>query len=518
MLKRALISGLFCSAPFLVQGCSDAAEPLPSNTGGTVTSTGGTSTSTGGTTASTGGTTNAAGGTTSSTGGTPSATGGAVATGGTSSTTTGGSTSAGGSSSTAGTTATGGSFSKGGSTSSTGGSTSTGGSSTGGTTAKGGSTSSGGSSSTGGSATTGGTTSTGGVSSTGGTASNTASTGPAETKPVGYGQNTTGGGSKTAVEAGSMSAVQSAIDGYSGSGGLVIKYTGKFNFASISDPCVQHTLPAQIVEIKQKNDITIIGADGSAANFGLHIASSSSNIIVRNMVFGLLPGGDASDAISIEGMSSGFPTNIWLDHNELFSSMVDCAGAGDTAFDGLIDLKKGADNVTVSYNYIHDHHKGTLNGYSDDDSAARHITFHHNVFEKVGSRTPLQRHGYSHMLNNLFTGITVSGINVRMDGYSLVEGNYFENSKNPVTSRDSSALGYWELKNNNVLTPADFTKFGITWSASSDTPTKDATDWVTTKAYPVALYTYTAQPAQCVKDGLKAVAGAGKALATLKCK
>jgi pectate lyase len=347
---------------------------------------------------------------------------------------------------------------------------------------------------------------------------NTASTGPAETKPLGYGQNTTGGGSKTAVEASSMAAIQSAIDGYSGSGGLVIKYTGKFDFASITDPCVQHTKPAQIVEIKQKNDITILGADGSAANFGLHIASSSSNIIVRNMTFGLLPGGDASDVISIEGMSSGFPTNIWIDHNELFSSMVECAGAGDTAFDGLIDLKKGADNVTVSYNYIHDHHKGTLNGYTDDDSAVRHITYHHNVFDKVGSRTPLQRHGYSHMLNNLFSAITVSGINVRMDGYSLVEGNYFENTKNPVTSRDSSALGYWELRNNNVASPADFTKFGITWSASGDSPTKDATDWVTTKAYPVALYTYTAQPAQCVKDGLRAVAGAGKGLATLKCK
>jgi pectate lyase len=355
------------------------------------------------------------------------------------------------------------------------------------------------------------------MTATGGSSATTP--GPAETKPLGYGQATTGGGSKAAVDAGSMTALQSAVDGYSGSGGLVIRYTGKFNFASITDPCTQHNLPAQKVEIKSKSDITILGADGSGANFGLHIAASSSNVIVRNMTFGLLPGGGDSDVISVEGMSGGVPKNVWIDHNELFSSMVECAGAGDTAFDGLIDLKKGADNVTVSYNYIHDHHKGTLNGYTDDDDLVRHITYHHNVFANVGSRTPLQRHGYSHMLNNYFTGITVSGINVRMDGYSLIEANYFENAKNPVTSRDSSALGYWELKNNNVLSPADFSKFGISFSASDSTPTKDATDWLTTKAFPVSLgYSYTANPAQCVKDGLRAVAGAGKALATLRCR
>ena len=389
--------------------------------------------------------------------------------------------------------------------SATGGKTGTGGSGTGGATATGGA-----SVSMGGSAT-------GGGSGIGGSSS-TVSSGAPETKPLGYGQATTGGGSAAAVTATTMAAVQAAVDAYSGTGGLVINYTGKFNFATITDPCAQWNLTGQIVEIKRKSNITILGADGSAANFGIHIASTSSNIIIRNMTFGLLPGGDLADAISIEGMSDGFPTNIWVDHNELFSSMATCAGAGDSSFDGLIDLKKGADNVTVSYNYLHDHHKASLNGYTDDDTAARHVTYHHNLFENVGSRTPLQRNGYSHILNNYFNKLTVTGINVRMNGYSLVEGNYFENAKNPVTSRDSTALGYWELRNNNIAAPADFTKFNITWSASDSTPNKDATDWTTTAVYPVALgYNYKVDPPQCLKDGLRNVAGAGKGLATLKC-
>jgi pectate lyase len=346
-----------------------------------------------------------------------------------------------------------------------------------------------------------------------------ANPGAPETKPLGYGQAATGGGSTTAVDASTMAAIQAAIDAYSGSGGLTIRYTGKFDFSTISDPCAQWHLTAQIVEIKKKDDITLLGADGSAANFGVHIASSSSNIIVRNMTFGLLPGGDSADAISVEGMSGGVPTNIWIDHNELFSSMATCEGAGDASFDGLIDMKKGADKVTVSYNYLHDHHKVSLNGYSDSDTAVRHVTFHHNIFENVGSRTPLQRGGFSHMLNNYFNKVETSGINIRMDGHALIEGNYFESVQNPVTSRDSSAIGDWELRNNNITSPSDFTKFSITWVASSSTPAADATDWTTTATYPEALgYTYTVDSSQCTKDNLRSVAGAGKGLATLKCK
>jgi len=341
-----------------------------------------------------------------------------------------------------------------------------------------------------------------------------------ETTPVGYGQKTTGGGNATPVSVSTMAEMQAAIDAYPGSGGLVLNYTGKFDFSTISDPCVQHTLPAQTVEIKGKSDISVIGADGSSANFGLHIAAASNNIIVRNMTIGLAPGGADSDLISIEGMSAGFPSNVWIDHNELFTSLAVCPGAGDTAFDGMLDAKKGADNITVSYNYMHDHHKVSLNGFTDDDAAVRHITFHHNLFENIGSRVPLQRHGYSHMLNNYFYQVLTTGINVRMGGFSLVEANYFEKVKDPVTARDSSAIGYWDLRDNNLASAADVgpgNRFGITWD-NGNAGTVNATDWTTTMAYPEPLgYTYHADPFQCIHDGLRAAAGAGKGLATLKC-
>jgi pectate lyase len=330
----------------------------------------------------------------------------------------------------------------------------------------------------------------------------------------------TGGGGVAAVTVSNAADMQAAINAYTGSGGLVIRYNGSFNFATITDACTQWQLPkGAIVEIKNKKNITIEGVDGSSANFGLAIKADAQNIIIRNMTIGLLPG--SIDAIGIEGLSDGVPFNIWIDHNTLFSSLKECDGAGDLEFDGLIDSKAGAHHITYSYNYFHDHHKTGLIGSSDDDASERHITFHHNVYENIGSRLPLQRAGYTHIYNNLYSGVLTSGANIRMGGYSLIEGNYFENVQNPVTSRDSSAIGYWELRNNNIKTPADFSSFGITWVASGSTtkPSRDATDWVSTATFPATemTYTYTPHDPACVKQGLAAVAGAGKSLAKLSC-
>ncbi len=311
--------------------------------------------------------------------------------------------------------------------------------------------------------------------------------------------------------------MQSAINAYTGTGGLVIRYNGSFNYASITDSCAQWQKPdGAIVEIKNKSNVTIEGVDGSSANFGLAIKADAKNIIIRNMTIGLLPG--SIDAIGIEGQGGAYPGYIWIDHNTLFSSLKECSGAGDLEFDGLIDSKAGAHHITYSYNHIHDHQKVGLIGSSDSDASDRYITFHHNVYQDVKSRLPLQRGGYTHLYNNLYSGVLTSGANIRMGGYSLIEGNYFENAQNPVTSRDSSSIGYWELRNNNVKTPADFSRFGITWVASDSSPTRDATDWVSTSTFPVGIpYTYTAHDPACVKQKLPAVAGAGKGLAKLSC-
>jgi pectate lyase len=333
----------------------------------------------------------------------------------------------------------------------------------------------------------------------------------------GYGGLVTGGGSATAVTVTTAAEMQAAINAYTGTGGLVIRYTGTFDFGTIPDPCTQWKKAAgAVVEIKNKSNVTIEGATGSAANFGLAVKAASTNVIIRNMTIGLLPG--SIDAIGIEGQSGKYPGYVWVDHNTLFSSTAECSGAGDLEFDGLVDNKAGAHHITYSYNYLHDHHKVGLIGSSDSDASDRYITFHHNVYSNVGSRLPLQRGGYTHLYNNLYSKVLTSGANIRMGGYSLIEANYFENAQNPVTSRDSSAIGYWELRNNNVMSKADFATYGITWVASGSSPSRDASDWTTTANFPVGIpYAYTVHTPACVKQKLLTVAGAGKNLATLSC-
>ena len=328
----------------------------------------------------------------------------------------------------------------------------------------------------------------------------------ASTRAIGYGAATTGGGSKAAVNVATMAAMQAAIDAYDGTSGLVLNYTGVFNFGTITNVCGQWQKPAQIVQIKKKNNITILGANGSSANFGLHIAGPSTNVIVRNMTLGLLPGGEAADSISIEGMSSGVPANVWIDHNTIFASLTECAGAGDASFDGGIDLKKGAHHITISYNYIHDYQKVSLNGFSDSDTINNNArtTYHHNRFENVKSRLPLQRFGLTHIYNNYFKNVSTSGINVRMGGLSLIESNVFETVKNPVTSRDSSQIGFWDLRNNLAT--------GITWDAGNE-GTVNATNWATTRAFGATGYSYTLTAVGSVKANVIATAGAGTNLA-----
>jgi len=331
----------------------------------------------------------------------------------------------------------------------------------------------------------------------------------APTGPIGYGAATTGGGDTPPVLVASFAEAEAALAAYrdafddGSETALVLRYTGQFDFASITDVCAQHTKDAQTLQIKEMENVTFEGAPGSSASFGIHI-NRAKNVIVRNMTLGLLPGGGDSDAITIEGNGeNGDVENVWIDHNELFSSTKDdCAGAGDTEFDGLIDIKKGARRITVSFNHLHDHQKTGLLGFSDDDATERFITFHHNLYENVVSRTPLQRFGFIHLFNNYYSGVTGSGINVRMGGIALIEANSFDDVANPITSRFSDVAGFWELRNNRVGE-------NITWTVEDDT-LANADDWQSTATSPEGepSYAYVPDDAACVEQIVRATAGA----------
>lgn len=172
--------------------------------------------------------------------------------------------------------------------------------------------------------------------------------------------------------------------------------------------------------IRVGSNKTIVPAASGAGLTGAGLnVRSATNVIISRLVIRAAK----ADGISIEDGSN----HVWVDHCDLS----DCG-------DGLLDIKRGADLITVSWCRFHHHHKTTLVGHSDADSARKtdlgklRVTYHHNLFEGTGSRHPRVRFAETvHVFNNHFLGVG-HGVHSSMDAGVLVEGNFFEKVDYPT--------------------------------------------------------------------------------------
>jgi len=198
------------------------------------------------------------------------------------------------------------------------------------------------------------------------------------------------------------------------------------------------------VQIRIGSNKSILGAAPNAGftNGGLFVRDQR-NVIIRGLrlSFPRAP----NDCIEIQRS-----TNVWVDHNELFSTLDVAAGF----YDGLIDINHGSDFITVSWNRLHNHHRVSLIGHSDNNEAVDrgrlHVTIHNNHFVDVGSRLPSLRFGTAHIFNNLYENVPVSTINSRMGAQCLVEYNVFINARRTlITNLDSREDGFANERNND---------------------------------------------------------------------
>ncbi|MBQ9604701.1 MAG: hypothetical protein IJR45_04725, partial [Firmicutes bacterium] len=114
--------------------------------------------------------------------------------------------------------------------------------------------------------------------------------------------------------------------------------------------------------------------------------------------------------------------------------------------DGSTDIVR-TQYITISYNRFNNCHKTSLNG-NGDSVKQYHITWHHNYFNKSGSRLPLIRQANMHSYNNYFYGAT-NCIDSRASAWVLSEANYFENCSNALITRSSSTYGDPVIKSYN---------------------------------------------------------------------
>ncbi|WP_084779972.1 pectate lyase family protein [Planobispora rosea] len=239
------------------------------------------------------------------------------------------------------------------------------------------------------------------------------------------------------------------------------------------------------------SDKTIVGLGSGAAltggglNIGLPVdddvtsppAGAVHNVIIRNIAFS----GATDDMINVQMFSH----HIWIDHND-FSN-------GD---DGAVDIKRGSDFVTVSWNRFHDHDKTLLLSHDEDagpqDIGRLRVTYHHNYFDASDQRHPRVRFAaVVHVYNNYYRDNSY-GVASTYDAGVLVENNYFYSVNNPGRVDFSGDLGRL-VERGNILVACNH-------------PIE--TRGVVTE--PRTYYPYTADPAADVPAIVAAGAGVGK--------
>lgn len=257
---------------------------------------------------------------------------------------------------------------------------------------------------------------------------------------------------------------------------------------------------ADKIELKGVSNITIRGA-GQGATFdqlGIHLREASNiviqNVTVQNVKKSGSPLSNGGDAIGMEGNVH----NVWVDHTTLKAS-----GGESKGYDGLFDLKNNTKYVTLSYSIMQDSGRGGLIGSSESDTSNGFVTFHHNLYKNIDSRTPLLRGGVAHMYNNHYVNLGKSGINSRAGAKARVDNNYFENSKNILGTFYTNTSGSWQTSG-NILDH-------VTWAAAAATthPAGSLMQSITSISIP---YSFSPDPARCVPQIVHSTAGSGKSL------
>ncbi|GHH44428.1 pectate lyase family protein [Streptomyces candidus] len=164
-----------------------------------------------------------------------------------------------------------------------------------------------------------------------------------------------------------------------------------------------------------------IGRDAGITGGSLQI-QGVDNVIVRNLTvespLDCFPQWDPTDGAKgawnseYDAMVIHGSTHVWIDHNTFTdgahpdSSLPRYYGELYQQHDGELDIVRGANHVTASWNTFADHDKTLMIGNSDSaaatDAGKLKVTLHHNRFTGVVERAPRVRFGQVDAYNNHF--------------------------------------------------------------------------------------------------------------------
>ena len=172
--------------------------------------------------------------------------------------------------------------------------------------------------------------------------------------------------------------------------------------------------------LRIKSDKTVDGRGRDIRITGMGILTNeSSNLIFENLTF-TAPAITAHDTTSRRALSIHNRTHhVWVDH---------CTFEEYPLI--LVDVKRGSNAVTLSWNRFENAQSGILFGLEPDlfVDSAQTLTLHHNYFSNLELRGVLARRGKIHAYNNFIYDVGDAGMECSDSASCYIEGNVYNNN------------------------------------------------------------------------------------------
>ncbi|RPF32563.1 pectinesterase family protein [Streptomyces sp. TLI_185] len=232
-----------------------------------------------------------------------------------------------------------------------------------------------------------------------------------------------------------------------GAGGKVVTVTDQASlatYAAAEDPYIIRVSGSIAVEPFGSNIVvgsnkTIIGVGdtGEIVHGELHLNPGTHNVIIRNLTIrdSYVEGDWDGKTQDFDAIQMDTVDHVWIDHNRL-------THMGD----GLIDLRKDSQYITVSSNRFSNHNKAFGIGWTTN--VKTQVTIDHNWFTGTKQRSPSADNcAYAHLYNNYLSAQVSDGDPVWTYGNwsrghtkMVIENSYYDGVQHPYQADATAEL------------------------------------------------------------------------------
>ncbi len=232
-----------------------------------------------------------------------------------------------------------------------------------------------------------------------------------------------------------------------GAGGEVVTVTDQAalaKYAAAKEPYVIRVAGSIAVapfgsDIVVASDKTIIGVGdtGEIVHGELHLNPGTHNVVIRNLTIrdSYVEGDWDGKTTDFDAIQMDSVHHVWIDHNRL-------THMGD----GLLDIRKDSEYITVSYNRFENHNKALGIGWTDN--VRTQITIDHNWFTGTKQRNPSADNcAYAHLYNNYLSAQVADGDPqwtygnwARGATRMVIENSYYDGVQHPYQADATAEL------------------------------------------------------------------------------